>query len=140
MPAIDDLSRACVAQKRNIPRPIDYARGKSGSYEEERRDLRRPKTRRQHEARRGKRITGRQNAALLRAYARAFPRPHGDRERDALEEDSLGFEWPETIPGNAIHEVGAQRNFNARGSKNANEQAECCPEKTFAAEHDGWRL
>jgi hypothetical protein len=60
-----------------------------------------------------------------------------DRERDALEGDSLGFEWPETIPGNAIHEVGAQRNFNARGSKNANEQAECCREKTFAAEHDG---
>jgi hypothetical protein len=44
MPAIDD-ARACGAQKCNIPRPIDYARAKSGSYEEERRDLRRPKTR-----------------------------------------------------------------------------------------------
>lgn len=101
MPAIDD-ARACGAQKCNNPRPIDYARAKSGSYEEERRDLRRPKTRdrRPHEARRGKRITGRQNAALLRACARAFPKPHGAIVRETpWKEIRLGSNGPKRSRG-----------------------------------------
>ena len=122
MPAIDD-ARACGAQKSDIPRPIDYACAKSGGYQQQRRDLRRPKTRdrRQHETRRGKRITDRQNAALLRACSQAFPKLHGAIARQQpWKKIRLGSK-PETIPGNAIHEVGDQRNFDARGSKNTNE-------------------
>jgi hypothetical protein len=122
MPAIDD-ARAGGAQKCNISRPIDYARAKSGSYEEERATcgaqkpataVARGTSRQAHN-----RSPERRTAPSLRTSLPQTTRR--DRERDALEGDSLGFEWPETIPGNAIHEVGAQRNFNARDSKNANE-------------------
>ena len=68
--------------------------------------------------------------------AQLVTKPWGDRETAALKEDPLGLEAAQPLPRNAIHDVGDQRDFDASGSEDTNEQSKRRANQAFTPEQD----